>query len=215
MAIETSQAPSRRIRKTHRTRSQVQQAAIALILEKGFDAVTIAEIAEAADVDPSTVWRHFKSKEAVLFTDQEDWLNEFHRTFSACPKDQNIFEATITALRSAAKVIDPEFDQLRSRVFAHDPAEAVKAAIASYESAARDEIARSISARMGVEPSEDARPFVVATMIMSAAQWFRIHRASRTTRSLEPTNYALLEDLIHEVIALVNAETIGGKAAKG
>jgi AcrR family transcriptional regulator len=57
----------RRERKKLATRQTIADEAMRLFLERGYDAVTVAEIAEAADVAVSTVFKHFDSKEAIAF----------------------------------------------------------------------------------------------------------------------------------------------------
>ena len=57
----------RRERKKLATREAIAGEAMRLFLRRGYDAVTVAEIAEAADVAVSTVFKHFDSKEAIAF----------------------------------------------------------------------------------------------------------------------------------------------------
>ncbi|MGW0196418.1 TetR/AcrR family transcriptional regulator [Nonomuraea sp. NPDC003201] len=54
-------------RRVRRTRRVVQEALVALILEKGYDAVTVTDIIERADVGRSTFYSHFTDKQDVLF----------------------------------------------------------------------------------------------------------------------------------------------------
>ena len=63
--------PGRRERKKAATRQALADAALELFLQRGFDAVTVAEVAEAADVSVTTLFKHFPSKEALLF-DRDD-----------------------------------------------------------------------------------------------------------------------------------------------
>ncbi|MEU1701368.1 helix-turn-helix domain-containing protein [Streptomyces pseudogriseolus] len=58
----------RRERKKTATRTAILEAATALFLERGFDAVTVREIADKADVTPKTVFAHFPRKEALVFS---------------------------------------------------------------------------------------------------------------------------------------------------
>lgn len=58
-----------RERKKRRTRQHLSDVATGLFVERGFDAVTIAEIAEAADVSVNTVYNYFPAKED-LFLDR-------------------------------------------------------------------------------------------------------------------------------------------------
>jgi len=59
-------APSRRDRKRERTRGEIYSAAMNLFLRRGFEAVTIEEICDAADVARATFFLHFATKEALL-----------------------------------------------------------------------------------------------------------------------------------------------------
>lgn len=67
----------RRERKKTATRTAILEAATTLFLERGFDAVTVREIADKADVTPKTVFAHFPRKEALVFStegEQQDRL---------------------------------------------------------------------------------------------------------------------------------------------
>jgi AcrR family transcriptional regulator len=63
--------PDRRTRRRLATRQAISDAATRLFFEKGFDQVTIDEIAAAADVGRMTVFNHFQRKEDMFF-DQVD-----------------------------------------------------------------------------------------------------------------------------------------------
>src|SRR5437764_7118495 len=58
---------SRRARKKQQTRELIAEAALRLFLEGGFDAVTIADIAQAADVDAKTIYNYFPSKPDLVY----------------------------------------------------------------------------------------------------------------------------------------------------
>jgi AcrR family transcriptional regulator len=64
-----------RERKKRRTYEVVSEVAIRLFLEKGFDAVSVAEIAAAAEISKPTLFRYFPAKEDLVlhrFADHED-----------------------------------------------------------------------------------------------------------------------------------------------
>src|SRR5436190_13015353 len=67
---------SRRERKKGETRERIFQAACKLFRDKGFEATTIDEIAEKADVAKGTFFNYFPRKEAVLGFLSEMWIEE-------------------------------------------------------------------------------------------------------------------------------------------
>jgi AcrR family transcriptional regulator len=58
-----------RERKRQRTRAAIVAAAVKLFQTRGYDATTVADIAEAAEIAPRTFFSYFASKDAVLFPD--------------------------------------------------------------------------------------------------------------------------------------------------
>ena len=75
-----------RERKKIRTRETIRQEAFRLIEENGYAATTVEQIAEAAEVSPSTFFRYFPTKESVLLADdiidaQEPCLKQMMRVF--------------------------------------------------------------------------------------------------------------------------------------
>jgi len=64
--------PDRRTRKRLATRQRISDAATRLFVERGFDEVTVDEIAEAADVARMTVFNHFSRKEDMFFDLDEE-----------------------------------------------------------------------------------------------------------------------------------------------
>lgn len=65
-------SPGRRERKKAATRKAISDAATRLFLERGFDNVSIREIADQADVSPTTVFAHFPQKEALVFDEDDE-----------------------------------------------------------------------------------------------------------------------------------------------
>ncbi|MEV5410046.1 TetR/AcrR family transcriptional regulator [Thermopolyspora sp. NPDC052614] len=58
--------PGKADRRVRRTRQAIQRALVELILEKGYEPVTVTDIIDRADVGRSTFYAHFDGKQAVL-----------------------------------------------------------------------------------------------------------------------------------------------------
>jgi len=75
MAMTTTELGLRE-RKKHRTRALIAETARRLFTERGFDAVTVTEIARAAEVAQKTVFNHFPTKEDLVYWRLESFEDE-------------------------------------------------------------------------------------------------------------------------------------------
>jgi AcrR family transcriptional regulator len=88
-----------RERKKAKTRAAIQQHALRLFREQGYEATTVEQIAEAAEVSPSTYFRYFPTKEDVVLWDDLDPL--LIAAFEAQPSELS----PILALRGALRLV--------------------------------------------------------------------------------------------------------------
>jgi AcrR family transcriptional regulator len=82
------------------TREALRRAALASFAGKGFANVTVAELAREAGVTERTFFRHFPTKEAVLFQDYEtqvEWLSE---ALAERPASESVFDAVLASVAS-------------------------------------------------------------------------------------------------------------------
>jgi AcrR family transcriptional regulator len=79
---------SRHERRRLRTRKLLIQATLQLVLEKGYDAISIQDITDKADLGRGTFYIHFKDKEEVVWTMFQDLYQEFeqeaHKQLGGC-----------------------------------------------------------------------------------------------------------------------------------
>lgn len=86
-----------RERKKAKTRAAIQQHALRLFREQGYDATPVSQIAEAAEVSESTFFRYFPTKEDVVLWDNFDSL--IIDAFRAQPAEATPMEAIRGAVR--------------------------------------------------------------------------------------------------------------------
>ncbi len=85
---QSGAAEGRRERKRRQTRERIEQAAMTLFLERGFDATTIEDITEAADVSKRSFFDYFPSKEEVVFAWQDSFADRLMAAIVARPKGE-------------------------------------------------------------------------------------------------------------------------------
>lgn len=89
----------RRDRKRLANRDAIRSAALQLFMDRGFDAVSVEEVADAADVSPSTVYRNFGTKEDLVLADiaerQADFLRIIDRQDGASTIGELLGTATV------------------------------------------------------------------------------------------------------------------------
>lgn len=109
-------ASNLREQKRIRTKAAISSAALALFATRGYGAVTIAEVAAAADVGERTVFRYFGDKEELLFGEDEAMRAALAASLAARPAS----EPPLRALREASKAITELFVERPEEVRAHE-----------------------------------------------------------------------------------------------
>ena len=89
-------------------RERLERAALALFTEHGFDATTVAEIADRAGLTKSTFFRHFADKREVLFGGQDFLSGVFSEAIRTAPPSATIAGCLAAALEAAAAAFTPD-----------------------------------------------------------------------------------------------------------
>lgn len=86
--------PGLRERRKQQTRQAISAVAIAMFAERGFDRVTISEVAEAAGVSKMTVTNYFARKEDLVFDRAEEIVTSLADTIAARSEGESLLAAT-------------------------------------------------------------------------------------------------------------------------
>jgi AcrR family transcriptional regulator len=148
--------PGLRERKKQRTREQIIERATPLFAERGFEAVTVAEIAAAAEIAPRTFFAYFPTKEDVVFHDAEAVLGAMQARLAQRPPGETTLDALHTWLRALILSVDPADEMERCRQQAIDASPSLQARRlqmlgrfeAALAEALRDDLEGTVGARM-------------------------------------------------------------------
>jgi AcrR family transcriptional regulator len=167
-----------REQKKEQTRRRISDVATRLFLERGYDAVTTAEVAEAAEVSPATLFNYFPAKEALVFDEDGALGDALVSAITARPAGTGVLDA----LRQA--ILDGPY--LR---FAHDSAyrpffDLIHStpALSSYARAMATRYERAIADAMGDMASE-AEAQAAAHYVVEA-----LFAAQRSAQPIETFN---------------------------
>jgi AcrR family transcriptional regulator len=160
--------PGLRERRKRLTAAELEAAALRLFSERGFDSVTVDDIAAAADVSRRTFFRYFASKEDVLLADHFVQLARLREAMAARPPDEPI----LTALRNAILSMTGDFEDrkemviLRGRIMRNTPSLQARSLV--HQRAWEDAMQEMVAQRLAVDPNVDLRPGVVAATALAA-----------------------------------------------
>ncbi|MDP9397831.1 MAG: TetR/AcrR family transcriptional regulator [Actinomycetota bacterium] len=155
--------PGLRERKKAATRRRIQESALGLFVEKGYDATTVEEVAAVAGVSHMTFFRHFPTKEAVVESDDYDPL--IAELIRRCPAEEHPLDALRAALAEGlAAVYDVHRDVLlvRTRLILTTPA--LRAHRADNQYATERLFADALAARGGGGSTFDLRVHAAAAL---------------------------------------------------
>jgi AcrR family transcriptional regulator len=142
-----------RERKKAKTRRTIQEQALRLFAEQGYEATTVEQIAEAAEVSPSTFFRYFPTKEDVVLQDDYDPL--LAAALAAQPPDVPILTALRNMFRAAFGLIPgAEQDEIltRSRLQLRIPA--LRARVMENVFTTMELLSGAIGRRTGRDPGD-------------------------------------------------------------
>jgi AcrR family transcriptional regulator len=169
-----TQEPGLRERKKRQTRELIADTARNLFVERGFDRVTVAEIARAADVSEKTVFNYFPTKEDLFYWRLEEFEQELLETIRERGPGESFLAAFgrfVLQRRGLLAEQDPaavEYLARITRMISESPA------LLAREREVFDRYTASLAALIAEEAeagADDVEPWVAANALMG------VHRA--------------------------------------
>ncbi|PRY34766.1 TetR family transcriptional regulator [Umezawaea tangerina] len=188
-----------RERKKRETRLALSHATIRLSLERGFDRVSVEDIAAAANVSERTFRNYFASKaEAVVATHVERG-QRIAEVLRDRPADEPLWDSLVVAVTAQFEQPtgdggDERFPPALRELLAEP---AIQHEVFRAHALAQDELTTAIADRTGTDAAADLYPQVVAAVVSTALGTAMAHWSRDPTRSLVA--------LLHEVFDQVRA----------
>jgi AcrR family transcriptional regulator len=159
------QAEGLRERKKRLMRQQLSDTATRMFLERGFDQVRVAEVAEACGVSEKTVFNYFTVKEALV-------MDRLEATLTALRA--GLADAALSPVQAALLILDRELAGLTGMLAAQQDAGQARQAIRRF-----GDLIRATQALRAYQADMMERSVVVATEVLAA-------RAGMTPDDPEP-----------------------------
>ena len=169
-----SSATGLRERKRIAAMRRIQEVAPDLFDERGFEAATIEQVAERAEVSPSSVYRYFGTKEQLVLHDEFDLeLLDVVQTELASHPPVDAVRRAISTLMARFFGRDEALARRKIRYWAEEPA--IQAAAAQQSDQFAQSVASALADAAG-RPADDLDIHVIATtlvwaLIAAARHW--------------------------------------------
>jgi AcrR family transcriptional regulator len=167
---EVGQGQGLRERHRRRTAAEIEEAALRLFAERGFEAVTVEDIAVAADISRRTFFRYFAGKEDVLFYENLQRRLELGEALAARPAGEPALTALRHAILSMASNFEDERERLLRRLRIIYDSPTLQAGALGRQQAWEQAVSELVAQRLGVDPVSDLRAGVVASTTLAAVR---------------------------------------------
>ena len=155
------------------TRRALQQAALALFAERGYEETTVADIAARAEVGVRTFFVHFPTKEDVLFDGSHDDFPDLFRLIVTAAEglsDLAALEAALLAMGESAP--DREMHHKMTQLLVR--AAATSSVVRGRRAANGDKIASVVTAALARRRGEDAPSLATVALAEAAMRMFHL-----------------------------------------
>jgi len=163
-----------RERKKRQTRQRISDVATALFVNRGFDAVTVAEIADKVGVSEKTIYNYFPTKESLVFDQTDEEMTGLAAALRDRAPGVSPTAAIVAKLKTSSARFTDSVEDLRLDFLPRFGAmvrgnAALRAAWAEHRNRLVDAITEILASEAGVDPGEP-EPVVAARSLVSIVE---------------------------------------------
>jgi AcrR family transcriptional regulator len=190
--------PGLRERKRQQTRERLTRVAMALFLERGFEATTLDDIAAAADISRRSFFHYFASKEDVVFAWQEESTAALIAAVATRPANESMLTAAENAIAAMARQLEPGEAIAMARLKRENPALQARDQV-KYEKLERA-LAEALGKRAG-HKTEKLQARLVAMITIGAmrigAEFWAADGGCERPEALAKRTFAAIRAILH------------------
>ncbi|WHT15648.1 TetR family transcriptional regulator [Crossiella sp. CA-258035] len=162
--------PGRRERKKAATRQKIADTALALFLERGYEAVGIRDVAAAADVAVTTVFSHFAGKEALVFEQDQEFQQALTEAVTGRARREPLIPLLREQVRALVRHCSAEGSAPTWRLITETPA------LRQYEESMRLRHAESLATALIEDPGLSASATTCRALARFTVEAFSLAR---------------------------------------
>jgi AcrR family transcriptional regulator len=175
-------APGLRERKKEKTRVALETAALRLFETNGYDATTVDQIADLADVSTRTFFRYYPTKADVLLNDQAARLAMVQDLLDGRPAGEPLMASLRALMAAIGSDLPAERHLLRAQYRWAGESDTLLASIRNHHARIVELVTRFVAARLDAPDPFDTRARAIATacvasLVAVTSEWVSVDGA--------------------------------------
>lgn len=171
------------------TRNRILDAALELFGVHGFDAVTMDQVAVAAEVSRRTVYRYYPNKDDLIFEFPRRWYEMFDSFVETRQPNQSLRELVRLAYTDIARSIDDDADRVLAAFVVVSNTESLRGRHGRTDDLNVERLVELMLSEPGASPDQVLEYIVLARCMISA------NNAALTTWAFNPGNVDVVAEL--------------------
>jgi AcrR family transcriptional regulator len=201
--VRRASGPEMRERRRRRQAAEIELIALRLFAARGFEAVTVDEIAASADISKRTFFRYFATKDEILLGDRRKVEDCLADALQNAPTDRTGIEVMRETLIALSRECEADAEGTALRQILFKESHTAMAAAHEQQRLFHHRLAPLMARRMATDSTKDFRPALIINVLVSAtyvAQWHALVLGGD-----EPPHRLVAKAIDHAIAGLGNA----------